>query len=66
MVVGSQLDAQVEVVAAVDVGGCVARPGRWVVFDPEPLKAKLACLASGHADGAASDDGRPAAARRSA
>ena len=66
MVVGSQPDAEVEVVAAVDVGGCVARPGRWVVFDPEPLKTKLARLASGHADGAASDDGRPAAARRSA
>ncbi len=66
MVVGGQQDAEVEVVPASDVRVCVSRPGRWVVFDPEPLKAKLAGLAVGHADGTAAVDARPAAARRSA
>jgi len=41
MIVGGRPDAEVEVVAAGDVHSRVTEPGRWVVYDPEPLKVKL-------------------------
>lgn len=41
MVIGSQPDATLEVVAAEEVRQLVAQPGRWVVFDPQVLKAKM-------------------------
>ena len=66
LIVGSQPDAQVEVVDASDVRMRVAQPGRWVVFDPEPLKAKLARLAARQADHGPAHPDRQAAARRSA
>jgi len=66
MLVGSQPNAEVEVIAADDLRDRVARPGRWVVFNPEALKAKLACNRHGRSDHGAGEDARPAAARRSA
>ena len=66
MIVGSQPDADVEVVDVDEVRNRVARPGRWVVFDPEPLKAKLARLAAGQAAQGPAQQDRPAATRRSA
>jgi len=41
MAVGSLPDDVVEVVAEDQLRQLVARPGRWVVFDPAPLRAKL-------------------------
>ena len=66
MIVGSQPEAEVEVVDVGEVRSRVARPGRWVVFDPQPLKAKLARLAAGQAGQGPAQQDRPAAARRSA
>ena len=68
MIVGGQPDAAVEVIAAGDVHDRVTVPGRWVVYDPEPLKAKLlaSTATGGFVDGAASGDDRPASTRRSA
>lgn len=42
MVVGGQPDAVLELIAVTDLQRVVSQPGRWVVFDPAPLKAKLA------------------------
>ena len=40
MIVGSLPDAVVEVVDADEVRCLVARTGRWVVFDPEPVEGE--------------------------
>lgn len=65
MVVGSQPDDAVEVVAADEVRQVVCRPGRWVVFDPEPLRVKLRRRA-GVGEDAADDGGPGSGVRRSA
>ncbi len=41
MIIGSQPDATVEVVPSEELRQSVARPGRWVVFDPQSLKTRL-------------------------
>lgn len=66
LIVGAHPDAEVEVVDAGEMRKRVAQPGRWVVFDPEPLKAKLARLAGRRAEPSPAHRERPAAGRRSA
>ena len=65
MIVGGQPEADVEVAAAGDVHDRVTVPGRWVVYDPEPLKAKLLATTNGVDVDRATEDDQPAT-RRSA